>query len=67
MAESPVPARPQKLRARLVAPRPTWNGKPSAFWQHNVPLLCPKRHVMGWLGSVYWLCSKCQTIYVETS
>lgn len=35
------------------------------YWQHEKPLKCPKRHKMGWLGSVYWLCSKCNTVYVE--
>jgi len=44
----------------------TWNGQPSPYWQHNTPIVCPKHHVMGWLGSRFWLCSTCQTIYVET-
>jgi hypothetical protein len=35
------------------------------FWQHDKPLRCPKRHVMIWLGSVYWICEKCHVIYVE--
>lgn len=38
----------------------------SRYWQHNAPLKCPKRHRMGWLVSVYWICPKCKTIYVET-
>jgi hypothetical protein len=35
------------------------------FQQHESPLACPKAHRMLWLGSVYWLCSKCKTIFVE--
>mgnify|MGYP001617055756 CR=1 FL=1 len=41
----------------------TWNGKPSPYWQHNEPIRCPKKHLMIWLGQVFWLCSKCHTIY----
>lgn len=39
----------------------------SLYWQHADPLLCPKRHKMIWLGSVFWICGKgkCNTIYVE--
>lgn len=33
--------------------------RPSRYWQHTAPLTCPKGHTMGWLGSVYWLCTKC--------
>lgn len=55
-----------KLRARLLASVATWNGKPSQFWQHLSPLLCPKRHVMGWLGGPIWICGDYHTIYVET-
>ena len=50
----------------MSATRRTWNGKPSPYWQHNDPIRCPRRHVMGWLGSLFWLCSRCKTIYVET-
>jgi len=27
---------------------------------------CPKKHVMVWLGSAFWICSKCHQIYVQT-
>ena len=43
----------------------TWDGRPSPYWQHNRPLSCPARHRMGWLGSVFWLCSRCRVIYVQ--
>mgnify|MGYP001563989987 CR=1 FL=1 len=43
----------------------TWDGRPSPYWQHNDPLYCPKRHEMGWLGLMNWICSKCHTIYVQ--
>lgn len=43
----------------------TWDGRPSPYWQHERPLRCPVRHVMGWLGSVFWLCSRCRTIFVN--
>lgn len=51
-----------KMRAPAVR---TWNGHPSPYWQHNAPLACPKRHPMGWLGSRFWLCTHCKTIYVS--
>lgn len=37
----------------------------SRYWQHRTPLCCPKGHVMGWLGLVYWVCATCHTIYVQ--
>lgn len=37
----------------------------SPYWQHNAPIKCPKRHVMTWLGSAFWICSRCRTIYVQ--
>lgn len=37
----------------------------SKYWQHNDPIRCPKRHVMTWLGSAFWICSKCHQIYVQ--
>lgn len=43
----------------------TWDGRPSPYWQHNKPLKCPRQHLMGWLGSVFWICSSCHLIYVE--
>ena len=44
----------------------TWDGRPSPYWQHRTRLRCPtQRHLMGWLGSVYWLCAGCKTIYVQ--
>lgn len=45
----------------------TWNGRPSPYWQHNEPIACPKKHTMGWLGSVFWICSRCKTIYVQVA
>lgn len=33
----------------------------SPYWQHNEPLRCPHNHVMGWLGSRFWLCMRCRT------
>lgn len=37
------------------------------YWQHETPLRCPRGHTMGWLGSMYWLCSTCRpkVIYVQ--
>jgi hypothetical protein len=45
----------------------TWDGRPSPYWQHETPLRCPKRHVMGWLGSVFWFCVTCKpkTIWAQ--
>ncbi len=37
----------------------------SPYWQHREPLRCPKRHWMTWLGSVFWICGTCHTIYVQ--
>jgi hypothetical protein len=37
----------------------------SPYWQHREPLQCPRRHVMIWLGSLFWICSTCHTIYVQ--
>ena len=37
----------------------------SQFWQHEDPLRCPKRHLMIWLGSAFWICEKCHRIYVQ--
>lgn len=37
----------------------------SRYWQHREPLQCPKRHLMTWLGSAFWICSECHTIYVQ--
>lgn len=36
-----------------------------AFWQHEKPIDCPKKHQMIWLGSVFWNCGRCKTIYVQ--
>lgn len=36
-----------------------------SYWQHETPIKCPKRHSMLWLGSVYWICSKCRVVYVQ--
>jgi len=35
------------------------------YWQHATPLRCPKRHTMTWLGSAYWICSTCKTVFVQ--
>jgi len=35
------------------------------YWQHETPLNCPYKHKMGWLGSAFWICSKCKVIYVQ--
>lgn len=37
----------------------------SRYWQHTDRIRCPKRHVMIWLGSAFWICEKCHTIYVQ--
>jgi hypothetical protein len=37
----------------------------SPYWQHNDPISCPRRHLMIWLGSAFWICSKCHQIYVQ--
>lgn len=39
----------------------------SRYWQHNSPLKCPKRHLMIWLGSAYWVCERCHVIYVQAA
>ena len=36
-----------------------------SYWQHAAPLKCPRRHTMIWLGSRFWCCEPCHTIYVE--
>lgn len=38
----------------------------SPYWQHREPLACPNEHEMIWLGSAYWICESCHTIYAET-
>lgn len=50
----------------------------SRYWQHNEPISCPHRKIMGWLGGPFWicLCRKCKrshtglkttgTIWVQT-
>ncbi len=27
------------------------------FWQYETPLRCPRGKPMGWLGSLFWICS----------
>jgi hypothetical protein len=44
---------------------PTWDRQPSLYWQHREPLSCPEKHMMGWLGSVYWFCAECRVIFVQ--
>lgn len=36
-----------------------------SYWQHETPILCPKQHPMIWLGSTFWICSECKTVYVQ--
>jgi hypothetical protein len=36
------------------------------LWQHERPLACPRNHKgMTWLGSTFWLCGPCKTVYVD--
>lgn len=39
--------------------------KAAIYWRHERPIRCPKRRPMIWLGSLYWICEKCHTIYVQ--
>lgn len=34
----------------------------ASYWQHRKPLACPKGHIMGWLGSRFWMCGECRRI-----
>ncbi len=37
------------------------------YWQHESPIECPHGHIMVWLGSAYWICGKCEQVYVQSS
>ena len=39
--------------------------KMTTYWQHEKPLRCPRRHKMGWLGLIFWICSKCKKLYAQ--